>query len=122
MPDLRTVRGAVSAIQYLRKEGGLLRSSPQATATVVAFTVGAQPAMAMSSSGLAVRSELPPFSEGDDVEIAGVSNPRNQWLEAVRVLNHTTGATWELSVRRVATAGCLPAALALLAITAILFL
>ena len=49
MPDLQTVRGSVSAIQYLRKEGGLLRSSPQATATAMSFKVGEQPAMAMSS-------------------------------------------------------------------------
>jgi hypothetical protein len=33
------------------------------------------------------------LNEGDDVEIAGVSNARNQWLEAARVHNHTTGAT-----------------------------
>jgi hypothetical protein len=122
MPDLQTVRGTVSAIQYLRKEGDLLRSSPPATATAMAFKVGEQPAMAMSSSGNAVRSDLPPLNEGDDVEIAGVSNSRNQWLEAARVHNHTTGATWELSVRRVATGGCLPVALALLLATAVLVL
>ena len=44
-------------------------------------------------------------TEGDDVEIPGVSNARNHWLEAARVHNHTTGATWELNLRRVAVAG-----------------
>ncbi len=122
MPDLQTVRGSVSDIQYMRKEGGLLRSSPPATATAVAFKVGEQSAMAMSSSGNAVRSDLPPLSEGDDVEIAGVSNSRNRWLEAARVHNHTTGATWELNLRRVATGGCLPVALALLSLIAVLVL
>jgi hypothetical protein len=120
MPDLQTVRGSVSAIQYLRKEGGLLRSSPQATATAMSFKVGEQPAMAMSSSGNEVRSDLPLHNEGDDVEIAGVANPRNRWLEAARVHNHTTGVTWELNLRRVATGGCLPVALALLSIIAVL--
>jgi hypothetical protein len=122
MPDLQTVRGSVSAIQYLRKEGGLLRSSPQATATAMSFKVGEQPAMAMSSSGNEVRSDLPLLNDGDDVEIAGVANPRTHWLEAARVHNHTTGATWELNLRRVATGGCLPVALALLSIIAILVL
>jgi hypothetical protein len=98
----------------------LLRSSPQATATTVAFKVGEQPAMAMSSSGNEVRSDLPSLNEGDDVEITGAASPRSHWLEAARVHNHTTGATWELNLRRVATGGCLPAALALLSIIAIL--
>ncbi len=122
MPDLQIVRGSVSDIQYMRKEGGLLRSSPSATATAVAFTVGEQPAMAMSNSGNAVHSDLPSLNEGDDVEIAGVSNSRNRWLEAARVHNHTTGATWELNLRRVATGGCLPVALALLSLIAVLVL
>jgi hypothetical protein len=59
------------------------------------------------------------LNEGDHIEITGVSNSRNPWLEAARVHNHTTGATWELNLRRVAAGGCLPEALALLFVTAI---
>jgi hypothetical protein len=62
------------------------------------------------------------LNEGDDVEIAGVSNARNQWLEAARVHHHTTGATWELNLWRVAAVGYLPVALALLSLTAVLAL
>ena len=62
------------------------------------------------------------LNEGDDIEIAGVLNSRNHWLEAARMHNHTTGATWELNLRRVATDGCSPVALALLSVTAVLVL
>ena len=122
MPDLQTVRGSVSDIKYLRTSRYQTSSSPPATATAVTFTVGEQPVMAVSSSGNEVRSDLPIVKAGDDVEIAGAANSRTQWLEATRVHNHTTGATWELNLRRAALGGCLPFVLTLLTATAVLVL
>ena len=89
MPDFTTLRALVSDVQYLETVGHLVRAAKSAEkAGSVSFKVGERGATAIKDK------TLPMLSDGDDVEVMGVPNPRSGWLEVVAVRNHTTGTEW----------------------------
>lgn len=92
MPDLLTLRGIASNIQYLVMNGRQLRAAKSVDkADGLSFKIGERGAMAMKAQ------TLPVLNEGDDVEVMGAPNPRSGGLEVVALRNHTTGTEWRFS-------------------------
>ena len=98
MPDLKTLRGAVSNLKYIEQVGRSMRytDKPEAASSVT-FEVDGQAVTAMSSG-------FPPLNDGEDVEVDVAVNPRGG-MEVARLSNHTTGATWQMSTARTARRG-----------------
>ncbi|MBI5290610.1 MAG: hypothetical protein HY872_01900 [Chloroflexi bacterium] len=92
MPDLLTLRGIASNVQYIVMDGRQLRAAKSVDkADSLSFNVGERGAMAMKAK------TLPVLNEGDDVEVMGAPNPRSGGLEVVALRNHTTGTEWKFS-------------------------
>jgi hypothetical protein len=95
MPEYQTLRGVVSNLRYIEQIGHTRRYTDKPEdASTVTFEVGGR-AVTVINSG------FPPISAGDDVEVVGIVNPRGG-MELVQLHNHTTGASWQISVRRTA--------------------
>ena len=89
MAKTETLRGAVSNVQYIQKTGRQMNyTDDPEKATVVTFEVDGRVISALSNG-------FPTLSKGDDVEVVGAKS--RAALEAVQLLNHTTGADWKFN-------------------------
>lgn len=89
MAKNETLRGTVSNLQYIEKTGRTMRYTDKPEdASIVTFELDGRAVSAMNSG-------FPALSEGDDVEVTGVTARAS--MEVVQLHNHTTGAEWKFS-------------------------